>query len=321
MIGQLEIKNFKSIRALKLDCKRINVFIGEPNTGKSNILESLGLLSFGYYGYPEQDARKFVRFARTNNLFYDELLDDSIAVNWDESSMVLRFENGSFRGECQTGDSGNGTFHGDFANLNASPRGDALATFKFYKFQVLEEFTRQESSHLLPPGGANLVSLMLSRKDLRSTANDLFSPSGLRLGIRPHEHKIEVIKHLEDVIISYPYSLASDTMQRLVFHMAAILTNKDAVIVFEEPEAHTFPYYTKYLAEAIALDEAENQYFMSTHNPYFLMPLMEKTPKEELGIFVTYYEDYQTRVKPLGEAQLQELTEIDVFSNIERFLE
>ena len=35
MIGTLEIKNFKSIRALRLDCKRINVFIGEPNTGKS----------------------------------------------------------------------------------------------------------------------------------------------------------------------------------------------------------------------------------------------------------------------------------------------
>ena len=35
MTGTLEIKNFRSIRALRLDCKRINVFIGEPNTGKS----------------------------------------------------------------------------------------------------------------------------------------------------------------------------------------------------------------------------------------------------------------------------------------------
>jgi AAA15 family ATPase/GTPase len=36
-IKNLEIKNFKSVKHLKLDCKRINLFIGEPNTGKSNI--------------------------------------------------------------------------------------------------------------------------------------------------------------------------------------------------------------------------------------------------------------------------------------------
>ena len=49
MIKNLEIENFKSIKHLKLDCKRINLFIGEPNTGKSNILESFGILSFGLY--------------------------------------------------------------------------------------------------------------------------------------------------------------------------------------------------------------------------------------------------------------------------------
>ena len=35
---------------------------------------------------------------------------------------------------------------------------------------------------------------------------------------------------------------------------AAILSNKDSVLVFEKPESHAFPYYVKYLAEIIALD-------------------------------------------------------------------
>lgn len=35
----VEIKNFKSIKDLRLDCKRVNIFIGKPNVGKSNILE------------------------------------------------------------------------------------------------------------------------------------------------------------------------------------------------------------------------------------------------------------------------------------------
>ena len=50
MIENLSIKNFKSIKDLSIDCKRINLFIGEPNAGKSNILEALGVMSWCRYG-------------------------------------------------------------------------------------------------------------------------------------------------------------------------------------------------------------------------------------------------------------------------------
>ena len=43
MIQNLEIYNYKSINELRLNCSRLNVLIGEPNTGKSNILEALDL--------------------------------------------------------------------------------------------------------------------------------------------------------------------------------------------------------------------------------------------------------------------------------------
>jgi AAA15 family ATPase/GTPase len=45
MIEQLQITNYKSIAELKIVCKKINVFIGEPNSGKSNIIEALALMS------------------------------------------------------------------------------------------------------------------------------------------------------------------------------------------------------------------------------------------------------------------------------------
>src|SRR3972149_5291719 len=61
MLNHFGIKNFKSIKNLELNCKRINIFIGEPNTGKSNILEAIGLLSHISYGY----LANFVR--RTTN--------------------------------------------------------------------------------------------------------------------------------------------------------------------------------------------------------------------------------------------------------------
>ena len=45
-ITNIEIKNFKSIRHAEIkDCRRINIFVGSPNVGKSNILEALGLYS------------------------------------------------------------------------------------------------------------------------------------------------------------------------------------------------------------------------------------------------------------------------------------
>ncbi|MCS6962894.1 AAA family ATPase [Thermoflexus sp.] len=47
-ISYLEIRNFKSIKELRIDCRRVNLFIGPPNTGKSNLLEALGGFSLPY---------------------------------------------------------------------------------------------------------------------------------------------------------------------------------------------------------------------------------------------------------------------------------
>ena len=99
-------------------------------------------------------------------------------------------------------------------------------------------------------------------------------------------------------------------------------SNKNSILVFEEPESHSFPYYTKYLGERIAFDET-NQYFIATHNPYLLFSILEKAHKDDVSVFITYFEDYQTKVKLLSETELEEIMgmEIDVFFNIERLLE
>ncbi len=324
MIGVLEIKNFKSIKQLKLDCKRINVFIGWPNTGKSNILESLGLLSFGSYSRTQTSILdKFVRFEGISNLFYDEDLDEELRISCEHAAMNLKFVDGRFEGSYQLGESQHPELRGEYGWLQVTSRSNdnRLSLFKYYKFAVQNTYVGRHSEFLLPPSGENLLTLLQTKRDLRSLANQPFATYGLRLGLRPQEQKIEILKEYGDVIISYPYHLTSDTLQRLIFYIAAITTNKQSILVFEEPESHAFPYYTKYLAEMIALDENENQYFMSTHNPYFLLPLLEKSGKDDIAIFITYYEDYQTKVKPLNEADIQRLTEIDVFSNIESFLE
>jgi AAA15 family ATPase/GTPase len=74
MINKLSIKNFKSIKELDIDCRRINLFIGEPNTSKSNILEALGLMSWQVNYDPKVKLNRYLRFEDIQNLFYNDLM-------------------------------------------------------------------------------------------------------------------------------------------------------------------------------------------------------------------------------------------------------
>lgn len=319
MAKTLTIRGFKSIKDQSLDCRRVNVLIGEPNVGKSNILEAIGLFSLGWYAQFGYQARDFCRLERTSNLFYDENVSRTVEVLCNGFRLDIKFTDGSYRGEYTKAGKGVTFFSADQSNVSVAVS-VVLRDFRAYRFRVRETFPRPESAYLLPPFGDNLLSVLLANQELRALVNQPFLARGLRIGLRPQENKLEIVKHFEDVIVSYPYSLVSETLQRLTFYQAAIFTNKESIITFEEPEAHAFPFYTKVLAEMIALDENKNQYFISTHNPYFLMPLLAKAPATDVAVHVVYYEDYQTKVKTLSEAEMTELTEIDVFSNLDRFI-
>jgi len=319
MIKQFEVKNFKSLKYLKLDCKRVNLFIGKPNTGKSNILESVGIFSFPYGNLSD-----FVRFENMINLFYDENLEEKMGIANDIYNFEMKFEGGRFKGNClEKTPAKRLLFQFDFDHGGMGGGGkSAISPFKFYRFVIMKQFMKPEFNFLLPPKGDNLLFLLQTNKPLRKVAADIFSEYRLRIVLKPQENKIEVQKEIEDIVISYPYSLVSDTLQRIVFYLASIETNKDSIIIFEEPEAHAFPFFTKFIGEKIALDKT-NQYFISTHNPYFLLSVIEKAPRDDIGIFITYFEEYQTKVKLLSKEKLPQILDLDssVFFNLDQFLE
>lgn len=325
MIENVEIRNFKSIRRLKLDCRRVNIFIGKPNTGKSNILEALGTYSYSCYS-PYAELREFVRFQRTTNLFYDELVNENVVIALNSHSLGIEFGEGRFLGKLSKNDQILIELSGNYNKFRVSSvigkAQELLLPIKFYRFATMETFDRLESEFLLPPHGRNLLSLIMTNRELRDLAKQLFSEFALRLVLEPQDNKIKVQKQSEDIIVSYPYSLTSDTLLRVVFHLSAIVSNKESILVFEEPEAHAFPYYTKYLAEKIALDARHNQYFISTHNPYFLLPIIEQVNADDLRIFVTYFDKYQTKVKILEDNDLELLLgmDVDLFFDLERFI-
>ena len=105
-VRKLRIQNFKSIRSLELECRRINVFIGEANTGKSNILEAIGLLSCAHYG----DVRRFVRLQSMIDIFYNSDVSRPIQIEFDSKLLEIRFEEGEFIGKYVDGDSSHNIF-------------------------------------------------------------------------------------------------------------------------------------------------------------------------------------------------------------------
>jgi len=319
LIKTLLIKNFKSIKELLLECKRINLFIGEPNTGKSNILEIIGFLSHLYHG----NISDFIRFENLINLFYDNDLSEEITIQTDSKKVMIKFRNGRFLITASENSKESLLTSYTYSDLSQKVAIDDFRKFKFYRFQKLKLFPNQRSDYLVPPHGENLLTVILTHKKLKSVIKQILDNFGYRLVLNPPENKIAIQKELEDIIVAFPYHLLSETLQRIIFFLTILHSNENSIIAFEEPEAHAFPYYTKFIAERIALDNKNNQFFVSTHNPYFVISILEKSPKGDVNVSLTYLDNYQTKVKTLTQQEIEELLDLgtDFFFNIETFLE
>ena len=333
MIKNVSIRNFKSIKKLDFKAKRVNVFIGEPNTGKSNILEALGMFSLVYSKSPHEVP---IRYQDASNLFYDNDVynciphvkadDYSYQVKHNDQSghisLLATLREGADPGEEDMFDFDlKNKVRGGFISEEEELYGLPRFFIKFYQFKILKKY-QGFRQFLNPPFGDNLFEVLSTNKELRNIVSDLFTQQGYRLGLRQRNKEIEATKLVDDLLYSYPYETISDSLQRVIFYSAIIATNKNSTILLEEPESHMSPYYIRDIADRIAHD-TDNQYFLVTHNPYFLVTLVEKTKLSDLSVSVTYLEDYQTRLKQLTKKDLEEVTDLDtsIFFNLDRFTE
>jgi AAA15 family ATPase/GTPase len=353
--NNIEIKNFKSIKYLKTDCKRVNVFIGKPNVGKSNVLEALSLLGANYSLSHEKYLSEFIRYEEITNLFNDDDLLNKIEVNTDKGCAVMRFHaNAINQADLIIGqgkwfkileDFNNyhnlGEIRDQFIGLDKSdsifvpPSYKIINTngrisiddyyntspVKSYKYSENSTFPNKFSGFLLPPNGENLFSIIDQNKALRKEIVEIFAEYNLQFVAYKKESKFEIEKNIDGYINKYHYSSIADTFKRLIFYFAAIDSNKNSVLILEEPEVHSFPPYTKDLSNRI-IDTKDNQFFITTHSPYLLQNLISNLDNTELNVFITYFEDYQTKIKPLSDEDLRKASEfsVDLFYNLDQFV-
>ncbi|MFZ4796692.1 MAG: AAA family ATPase [Bacteroidia bacterium] len=347
-LHHVRIENFKSIKQVSFDCKRVNVFIGKPNVGKSNILEALGMLS------PLGNLKDYVRFNKAYELFYDNDTSVDIKIITDNLSIIAGKYNLNNEYLLITGKSGKGLENvynnqGLSGMINLSNFVEAEIDNEFitnstqdftrfsrvfqttnlletnvrkYQFKSLDKYNEGFSDFLSAPFGNNIWNVLNTNRKLREQVSELFVEYGLRFIMLQSEEKFVLQKEIDNVGFQYDYSLIADTLQRIIFHYAAIASNTNAVLLFEEPESHSYPGYISDLGIEIANSET-NQFFIATHSPYLLSTLMENLSYEDCAIFVCSYENYQTHVKELSKEEVSEAIDYgqDLFMNIDTFIE
>jgi AAA15 family ATPase/GTPase len=326
MIKQLGIKNFKSIKDLSINCKKLNVFIGEPNSGKSNIIEALALQSQN--AIQNELSREIFRYKTIGDLYYDFNINNPIEINTGDKNSILKYairENGIIENQ----------FHyirdslkDEEQPISISHEGKKISAdipgqtnVHFYEYKRLSRFQNDFMPHLSVPHGENLPSLLLANPEYKKWVSEFLRSKGLTLTLKPTENEILASKFVDDEIYSYPYSSLSETLQRIIFYTIALKSNKESIILFDEPESNTFPFYTKFLAERIALDES-NQFFITTHNPYLLLSLIEKSKLEDINVLIVQMKNYQTFASCLTNEQITEVLDlnVDAFFNLDKIL-
>ncbi|MDR2466502.1 MAG: AAA family ATPase [Prevotellaceae bacterium] len=301
-IKYVEIRNFKSIRHLKIDgCRRINLLIGCPNAGKSNIIEALGLFSSPFLE-KDDDLHKLVRFECEQELFYKSMANE-FTVETNLHKICARVPN-----ICD--------------NISAW---DWNSNVLKYKFCGNTQWKSAGNPLLLPPFGENIMDTLSFnqnadeikkwiKKELNGAKLELVfdRTSGcMKIQGRPSENEV----------FTLPYSSIADTLQRIIFYKTAIASNKDSVLLFEEPEAHAFPPYVRMFAYDIAASKS-NQFFIATHSPVIVGEFIEDEEIcRELSIYIVGFKNSQTTAKRLTDDDLNDIFErgIDLFFELERY--
>ncbi len=322
-LRRVSIKNFKSVDSVVLsDCRRINVLIGRPNVGKSNILEALALFDVPYMvNTANKSIKNIVRIENTADIFHNGQYSTPVTVSTDDNILTVRrsSHNGLAIDISLQGEVSKFSFTPSLV-LSTKKEQTVLPDILSYFFP--KHFVPESSNvgFLLPPTGGNLMETVANLPELKSNLGELFQGYGLRMMFDSGTQQIKAMRANGHDMFLVPFSSLADSLQRLIFYKAAIESNRNKVICFEEPEAHTFPPYISNIVNDIISAET-NQFFITTHSPYVMTSLLERAG-DDMAVYIVDMDNNSTIVKRLTETQLQEAYDngIDMFYNIETYL-
>ena len=364
-IDNIEIKNFKSIRHQKIEgCKRINVFVGPPNVGKSNILEALGIFSISDNTLPFSD---FVRMGKPTTLFFNGVIENNIQIILNDffrakikyekegifvSMQEVRYLNNNFenidpeienkrilneldsldkiiikgsyfisiennqisnlRGDSQMRIYDN--LDNDRLNSNVVNR---VPVFK-YEFKKNLRYNSSHPLNLKHPFGENIFEIISTKEELHESVTSILNSYGLNFLYDSEIQEYKILKMDGNKFFTVPYFMTADTLRRLIFYKAAVLSNNKSILLFEEPEANCYEPYIMEITNAIKNDKNENQFFIVTHSQYVIDELMrDEGSRNDTNIYLVGLANNETKVKLLSAKASKEAyqTGLNLFFN------
>lgn len=325
MTTRIGIKNFKSVKNVVLDnCKRINLLIGKPNVGKSNILEALSVFSLPYARYTNNKNKSLQQFIRCENeseLFYNGDMAKDIEIHTDADKFVFKSNKTSHISRL------NGFLNEksvvELTGLRIKQTGSEMPNddVRSYFFAAPFQFENTGVTFLQPTTGSNLFSVLDSLEETKKEISDILALYGLKLSYDRASQEIKLLKPVSDSsIYLVPFNSIADTLQRIIFYKTAIASNENAILTFEEPEAHSYPPYISKITTDIIYSES-NQFFITTHSPYVLNEFLENK-KDDLAIYLVDFKNGETYVRGLTEEEIDRVYQfgVDLFFNSEIFL-
>ncbi|MBT1688874.1 AAA family ATPase [Dawidia soli] len=315
----VHIKNFRSIRDCKLtDLRKFNIIIGRPDTGKTNLIDALTLLSIPGL---QCSTLELLRASKIDDLFYcfDKNNPGSVVTN---------------KGQCEF------QCHADRAltiDLSFVPnkkltyildersqermetRHLTALGIKRYQYNLDATYLLDDNSELSLPFGENLFSVVRLNTDLCTRLTRLLEESRVVLATDPVGTVVPCLPLNSGGITKMPYRSIGSTLQRMIFYFAAIMSNRNQIILFDNIDAGMFPNFLSPLAAEMM--DSENQYFFSTHSPFILDDFLQEDWKN-IAVFMAYRTEEGTNVRRLTEEDLRSIYSygVDAFTNSEYFV-
>ncbi|MEM5830100.1 MAG: AAA family ATPase [Candidatus Aenigmatarchaeota archaeon] len=339
---ELLIKNFKSIKEIKAELAEVNILIGPPNAGKSNILEAIHL-----YGIPARAnfiGSEYVKYFDFKVIRGFETNNFSIFRDNDYSNIIeLKIGNKDLLRISYSKDKNNIIFNDDvsleritteltilyrYENFIKNFRGEKYKYGYFNKFLLpnfgnLETILARNVKNIIKKINNNIkkYNVLIAKY---GTSNDkalIFTYTGSET---PIIYPIP-IDEIENIAQSIQYFILFSTALYSLENFGEVIRDEDINIValFEEPDAHMFPILIEEFIDILKEVEHLNV-IITTHNPHTLIRSIDKIPKDKIKTFVVHREEGYTNMTEIDIDKLRdiyiEVGDTEIIRNIENYM-
>ncbi|NPB00494.1 MAG: ATP-binding protein [Crenarchaeota archaeon] len=309
------INNYKSIESIDLELSRVTIFLGPPAAGKSNILEAIALAGYPWrlsqqdiYVEPRNIRPTLQSILRTSpqlsdidvifprfdftRVFEIEISNDNYLIKFS-----IKYENNKLRVDYCNHDITD-VFLECLTHIPDRWITDTLPVFEsrlysFDRYQYVKERCFLNRSmypvklDILLENGENLVDIVSRFSEILVRVNN-FLEEYLETKVDIRYLNLERRLAVFDYYVEVSPSLLADGIWRILYYVSALYSAKRyaykynlknrLLILFEEPDAHTFPYVVHLLTELINEVSEYVYIIMTTHNGVLASMIATKVP-------------------------------------------